>query len=91
MAERHLLFSQDQLQQACNLSRGPSSTTILLEELCIPLWIAARLLKSSLVKWIKVRSNSLVNVGVRVVGKNVVLSPEDLHSLLGVFLQLKYN
>jgi len=47
VAERSLLFSQGQLQQACNLSRGPSSTTISLEELGIALWIAAHLLKSS--------------------------------------------
>lgn len=25
------------------------------------------------------------------VGENVVLSPEDLHGLLGIFLQLKHN
>lgn len=41
--------------------------------------------------WIKGRGDSLVNVGVGVVGENVVLSPEDLHGLLGIFLQLKYN
>lgn len=43
------------------------------------------------VTWIKGRSDSLVDVGVGVVGENVVLSPEDLHGLLGIFLQLKYN
>lgn len=37
------------------------------------------------------RGDSLVDVGVGVVGENVVLSPEDLHGLLGIFLQLKYN
>lgn len=47
MAEKSLLFSQDQLKQVYNLSGGPSSTTISLEELCIPLWIAASLLQSS--------------------------------------------
>lgn len=41
--------------------------------------------------WIKGRSDSLVDVGVGVVGENVVLSPEYLHGLLGIFLQLKYN
>lgn len=40
---------------------------------------------------IRGRSDSLVDVGVGVVGENVVLSPEDLHGLLGIFLQLKHN
>lgn len=35
--------------------------------------------------------DSLVDVGVGVVGQNVVLGPEDLHGLLGIFLQLKSN
>lgn len=41
--------------------------------------------------WITGTSDSLVDVGVGVVGENVVLSPEDLHGLLGIFLQLKHN
>lgn len=41
--------------------------------------------------WIKGRGDSLVDVGVGVVGENVVLSPEDLHGLLGIFLQLRHN
>lgn len=82
-AERILLLSQT--QQAQNLSRAhPSSRAGHSPR-------DGAQLESPTVPWIKGRGDSLVNVGVGVVGENVVLSPEDLHGLLGIFLQLKYN
>lgn len=82
MVERNLLLSQEPLQQAGDLRGVLPAPPLYYENPCGSLWVG---------KWSKVSSNSLVNVGVGVVGKNVVLSAEDLHGLLGVFLQLKCN
>lgn len=68
-------------------SAGPIPTTIPSAEFPAD----GAQLENPSVTWIKGRSDSLVDVGVGVVGENVVLSPEYLHSLLGIFLQLKYN
>lgn len=37
----------------------------------------------------RAKRHSLVDVGVGVIGEDVVLHPENLHGLLGVFLELK--
>lgn len=36
-------------------------------------------------------SSTLVDVGVGVIGEDMVLSPQDLHGLLGILLQLKHK
>lgn len=62
---------------------------VLTKELCVPWRLQLVYWEIPLVYWKKGRRDSLVNVGVRMVGKDVVLGSENLNGLLGVFLQLK--